>query len=89
MSLNPGLAKTIQFFFCILFTMSHEDVLKSAIYVVHGSNAPRAAASRYSVSNRKILEIAIKLEFVQEERDNIFVESDNKQHIYIWVRTNL
>ena len=69
--------------------MSHEDVLKAVMYVVHRSDTPCAAASRYSVSNRKILEIAIKLEFVQEERDNIFVESDNKQHIYIWVRTNL
>ena len=69
--------------------MSHEDILKALIFVVHRADTPHSAASRYSVLNRKILDLAIKLEFVQEERDNIFVESDNKQHIYIWVRTNL
>ena len=47
------------------------------ISVVHGSDTPHAAASRYSVLNRKILEIAIKLEAVQEERDNPLVESEN------------
>ena len=36
-----------------------------------------------------ILEIATKLESVQEERDTPLVESDNQQQIYIWVRTNL
>ena len=64
--------------------MSHEDLLKSVMYVVHVSDTPRADASRYSVSNRKILEIEIKLEPVQEEWDTPLVESDNQKHIYIY-----
>ena len=69
--------------------MSHEDLLKAVMSVVHGSDTPRYAASRYSVSNSNILEIAIKLESVQEEQDTPLVESDNQQHIYRWIRTNL
>ena len=69
--------------------MSHEYFLKAVMYVVHGSDTPCDAVSRYSVSNSKILEIPIKLESVQEERDTPLVESDKHQHINIWVRTNL
>ena len=57
--------------------MSHEDLLKAVMSVVHVPDTPHAAASRYSVSNHKILEIVIKLESVQEERDTPLVESDN------------
>ena len=57
--------------------------------VVHRSDPPRAAASRYSVSNIKILNIATKLESVQEEQDTPLVEFDNQQHIFIWVRNDL
>ena len=66
--------------------MSHEDLLKAVMYVVHGSDNPCAAASRYSVSNRKILDIATKLGSVQEEQDTPLVESDNQQQIFRWVR---
>ena len=61
------------------------------MYVVHGSDTPCTAASRYIVSNRKIIEIAIILESVKEERDTPLVESDKQQYIYIyiWVITNL
>ena len=52
------------------------------MYVVHRSDTPRASASRYSVSNNKILEIAIKMESVQEEQGTPLVESDNQQHTY-------
>ena len=55
--------------------MSHEDLIKSAIPVVHGSDTPDAAASRYSFLNRDIIEVGIKMESVQEERDTTFVES--------------
>ena len=67
--------------------MSHEDLLKAVIYVFHGSDNPCAAASIYSVSNRKILDIATKLGSVQEEHDTPLVESDNQQQIFRWVRT--
>ena len=66
--------------------MSHKDLLKAVMYVVHGSDNPCAAASRYSVSNRKILNIATKLGYVQEEQDTTLVESGNQQHIFRWVR---
>ena len=63
---NPGIAKTLQFHFHLLFTISHEDLLKALIYIVHGSDTYRADTSRYSVPNRKILNISTKLEYVQE-----------------------
>ena len=66
--------------------MRHEDILKAVMYVVHGSDTPCAAASRYSVSNRKILDIATKLRSVQEEQDTPLVESNNQQQIFRWVR---
>ena len=49
--------------------MSHEDLLKAAMTVVHGSDTPRATASIYSVSCRKIIDIATKLESEQDEQD--------------------
>ena len=69
--------------------MSHEVYLKSVIYLVHGSDTPCAAASRYSVSNGNFLDIATKLESLQEEQDTPLEESYNKQQIFIWVRNNL
>ena len=85
---KPGLTKTLQFHLPFLVTTSHEDLPKAVMYVVHISDTPRAAASRCSVSNRKIIEIAIKLEYVKEERDTPLVESENQQQIYIWFITN-
>ena len=69
--------------------MSHEDILKALIFVVHRADTPHSAASRYSVLNRKILDLAIKLEFVQEEQDTPLLESDNQQQIFRWVRNNI
>ena len=69
--------------------MIHEDILKAVMSVVHGSDTPCDATSRYSVLNRKIREIAIKLISVQEEQYTHLGKSDNQQHIYRWVRTNL
>ena len=66
--------------------MSHEYILKAVMYVVNGSDTPCAAASRYSVSNGKILDIATKLGSVQEEQETPLVESDNQQQIFRWVR---
>ena len=48
--------------------MSHTHLLKAVMSVVHVSDTHHAAASRYSVSNLKILDIAIKMESVQEEQ---------------------
>ena len=50
--------------------------------VVQGSDTPCAAASIYSVLNRKILAIATKMEYIQEEHDTPLVESDNQQNIF-------
>ena len=86
---NPGLAKTLQLHFRIIFTMSHDDLLKSIIYIVPSSDTPCAATSRYSVFNRKIPEITIKLGSVKEERDIPLLKYDNQQQIYRWVRTNI
>ena len=47
--------------------MIHEGLIKYVISVVPVSDTPRDAASRYSVFNRNILDIATKLESVQEE----------------------
>ena len=69
--------------------MRHEDILKAVMYVVHGSDTHHAAASRYSISNMKILDISIKLESIQEEQDTPLVESDNQQQIFRWVINNL
>ena len=63
--------------------------MSHVISVVRGSDTPRNAASRYNVSNSKILGIPIKLESIQEERDTTLVESDNQQQIYGGFRTNL
>ena len=81
-STNPGLVKTLIFHFRLLATMSHENLLKSVISVVHGSDTPRVAASIYSFSNIKILDIKTKLESVQEEQNTTLVEYDNQQHIF-------
>ena len=88
-STNPGLVKTLIFHFRLLSTMSHENLLKSIISVVHGSETPHATTSRYIVLNRKILGISNKMVSVQEEQDTPLVESDNHQQIFIWVRNNL
>ena len=57
--------------------------------VLQISDTPYAVASRYSVLNRKILDIATKMEYIQEEQDTPLVEYDNQQHIFRWVRNNI
>ena len=49
------------------------------MYVIHVSDTPLDATSRYSVKNRKIIEEEIKLESIQEQWDTHLVESYNKQ----------
>ena len=66
--------------------MIDEDLIKSVIYVIRGSDTLRAAASRYSVLNRNTLNIATKLESVQEEQETPLVESSYQQQIFRWVR---
>ena len=66
--------------------MIDEDLIKSVISVVHGSDTPCSAASRYSVLNRNTLHISTKLESVQEEQDTSLVEFNNQQQIFRWVR---
>ena len=55
--------------------MSHEDLLKYEVSLVHISETHRTDKSRYSVLNREIIEVAIKLEPIQEEHDTPLVES--------------
>ena len=69
--------------------MRYEDIIKDAMSIFQGLVIPRADAYICSFLDRKILEIEIKLESVQEERDTPLVESYNQQQIYIWVRTKL
>ena len=63
---NTGLTNTLQSHFRILVTMIQKDILKDVMYVVHWSNTPCDSASRYSVSNKKIIDIETKLEYLQE-----------------------
>ena len=53
--------------------------LKSIISAVHLPDIPCDYPSRYSVLNRNIPEVSIKLESVQEEQDTPLVESYNQQ----------
>ena len=62
--------------------MRHEDFRKYIMSVVIRSYTPRAAASIYSVLNRKILDVATKMESLQEQQDTPLVESDHKQHMF-------
>ena len=63
--------------------MSHEDLLKAVMYVIHGMYTPHTAATRYHVPNRKILQVATTPESIQEQRDTPLVESYNQQQIFI------
>ena len=69
--------------------MIHGDLLKASMSVVHISETPNDIASRDIVLNRKILDIATKLEYVQEELDTPLVEYDNQQQIFRWFRNIL
>ena len=51
--------------------------------VFHRTCTSRAAASRYHVPNKKILQVEITLESIQEEQDTPWVESHNQQQMYI------
>ena len=55
--------------------MRHEDIFNAAMSIAHGTSNYRVAASRYRVSDRKILEAAMKLESTQEERDTPLTDS--------------
>ena len=55
--------------------MIQEDLFTAVIYVVHVSDTPRAAVSRYSVTDRNILQVATTLESTHEQRDTPLVES--------------
>ena len=48
--------------------MSNQDLFEAVMYVVHGKSTPCAAASGYSVPNRKILEVKIALESIKQGR---------------------
>ena len=61
--------------------MSHENLPKAVMSVFHRSDTPRASASRYNVLNRKVLQMGIKLESVQEEQYIPLVEYENYQQI--------
>ena len=53
--------KTLQLHFRIIFTMIHEDLLKSVMYVINGTHTYRKSAAIYHVPNRKILQVVTEL----------------------------
>ena len=69
--------------------MIHQDLSGAVISVVKVKSTSRAAASKYHVSNKKIIEVAFTFQSIQEERGAPLVESYNQQQISIWVRYNL
>ena len=69
--------------------MSHEDIFNTVISVVHRTFTHQTDATIYNVAHRKILQVAISLEFILEQRYIPLVESYNQQHIFRWVRNNL
>ena len=69
--------------------MIHEDLIKSIISVINGTHNHHKAATKYHVTNRKILKLSTALESIQEQRENTLVESYNQQQIFIWARNHL
>ena len=57
--------------------MRHEDLLKAVKSEFQGTYTPCIAATRYCVTNRKILQVATTLESIQEQRHTILVEPYN------------
>ena len=53
--------------------MRNEYIFNATMSVVKGKPNYRAAASKYRVSNRNILEAEIKLEPIQEEWDTTLI----------------
>ena len=69
--------------------MSHEDLFNAVMSVAHGTSTPRAAASRYHVTNRNILEVEINLESIREQWDTPLAESYKQQQMSSRVRSHL
>ena len=69
--------------------MIHEYLIKAVMSVVHVSDNPHATASRCSVSNRKILDIATKVESLKKNRTLLWYNLTTKKHIFRWVRNNI
>ena len=49
---QPGRPNNIWFRLCLIVTMIHEDMFNDEMFVSHGTSTPRAAVSRYHVTNR-------------------------------------
>ena len=62
--------------------MIHEYLIKAVMSVVHVSDNPHATASRCSVSNRKILDIATKVESLKKNRTLLWYNLTTK-NIYL------
>ena len=58
--------------------MTNQDIFEAVMYVVHWTSTPRAAASRYHVPNKNILQVVTTLESIQEEQENPLVEYHNQ-----------
>ena len=69
--------------------MSHEDLLKAVIYVIHGKYTPFTDETRYHVPNRNTLQVKTTLESIQEQQDNHLLESYNQKQIFRWFRNHL
>ena len=80
---------TISYHFHLLIATRNQDIFKYIISVFHGTSTPRAAASRYHVPIRNILQLTTKLESVQKVWENSLVEYQNQQHISRWLRYNI
>ena len=50
--------------FRLLVTMSHEDLIKTVMSVIHGTYTPCTYATRYHVTNRNILQVATTLKSI-------------------------
>ena len=69
--------------------MRHKDIFNSIISVVHLTFTPFTAVTRYIFPNKKILQVATKPEYIQEQWNTPLVESYNQQQIFRWVRNHL
>ena len=46
--------------------MSNQDLFEDIIYVLHRTSNPHDASPRYRVMNKKVLQVAIALEYSKE-----------------------
>ena len=55
------------------------------MYVVKVKSVSRAAASRYHVSNKKVIEVAFTFQSTQQGRETSLIEYYNQRQVSRWV----